>query len=73
MRPDNCKEVELEMEIQELLHSPLVKLARAAENVYRRHEQLRNTLREYERKGRLLQAAGITMEMLVNEDELWEE
>lgn len=55
---------EVEIEIKRLENSPLVKLARKEERVrYARRQRLYG-LRMYEKKGKELAAAGITMEML---------
>ena len=57
---------QVEMEIKRLENSPLVKLARKEERVrYARRQRLYG-LRMYEKKGKELAAAGITMEMLEN-------
>ena len=57
---------QVEKEIERLLESPLVKLAKKEEAIrYRRRQYLYN-LKSYERKGRELAEAGITIEMLEN-------
>lgn len=55
---------QVEEEIARLQESPLVKLARKEERIrYRRRQQL-YCLRQYEKKGKELADAGITMEIL---------
>ena len=53
-----------EMEIDRLRESEFVKLAKKEEAVRYRRRQYLYQLRSYERKGRELAAAGLTMEML---------
>ena len=55
---------QVEAEIERLLESPLVKLAKKEEQIRYRRRQYLYTLRGYERKGRELQAAGITLDVL---------
>ena len=52
------------MEIERLQNSPLVKLARKEERVRYKRRQLLYSLRVYEKKGKALEAAGITLDML---------
>lgn len=54
----------VEEEIARLQASPLVKLARKEEAIRYRRRQYMYTLRVYEKKGRELEADGITMEYL---------
>lgn len=54
----------VEAEIARLSESKFVKLARKEEAIRYRRRQYLYTLRGYERKGRELAAAGITMDML---------
>ena len=54
----------VEEEIARLQNSPLVKLARREEAIRNRRRQYMYTLRMYEKKGRQLEAQGITMEEL---------
>lgn len=54
----------VEEEILRLQNSPLVKLARREEAVRNRRRQYMYQLRMYERKGKALEAQGITMEEL---------
>jgi hypothetical protein len=63
---------QVEKEIERLLESPLVKLAKKDELIRYRRRQYLYKLRGYEKKGKELQRSGITMEMLEalgNEDE----
>ena len=54
----------VEEEILRLQNSPLVKLARREEAIRNRRRQYMYTLRMYEKKGKALEAQGITMEEL---------
>lgn len=54
----------VEAEIARLQNSPYVKLAKREERIRYRRRQYMYTLRMYEKKGRQLEAAGITMESL---------
>lgn len=54
----------VEEEIMRLRTSPLVKLARREEALRNRRRQYMYTLRMYEKKGRELEAQGITLEDL---------
>ena len=54
----------VEEEILRLQNSPLVKLARREEAIRNRRRQYMYTLRMYEKKGKQLEADGITMETL---------
>lgn len=57
-------DAEVEEEIKRLQSSPHVKLAKKEERIrYRRRQQM-YTLRMYEKKGKELEAAGITMDKL---------
>ncbi len=51
----------VEEEILRLQSSPLVKLARREEAIRNRRRQYMYTLRMYEKKGKALEAQGITM------------
>ena len=51
----------VEDEILRLQNSPLVKLARREEAIRNRRRQYMYTLRMYEKKGKALEAQGITM------------
>lgn len=54
----------VEKEIERLLADPNVKLAKKEERIRYRRRQYMYTLRVYEKKGKELAKAGITMEML---------
>ena len=54
----------VEDEIHRLQNSPLVKLARREEAIRNRRRQYMYTLRMYEKKGKALEAQGITLEEL---------
>ena len=54
----------VEEEISRLQKSPYVKLARKEERIRYARRQYLYTLRMYEKKGKQLEADGITMEML---------
>ena len=53
-----------EMEIERLAQSPLVALARREQRIRYRRRQYLYQLRDLEKKGKALQKAGITMEVL---------
>lgn len=53
---------DVEDEIERLQNSPYVKLARKAERIRNRRRQYLYSLRLYEKKGRQLEAEGITLE-----------
>ncbi len=55
---------QVELEIQKLQDSPLVKLARKEERIRYVRRQYLYTLRQYEKKGKELAKSGITMEIL---------
>lgn len=55
---------QVEKEIERLLESPLVKLAKKDEIIRLRRRQYLYKLRGYEKKGKELAKAGITMEIL---------
>ena len=54
----------VEEEILRLQSSPLVKLARREEAIRNRRRQYMYTLRMYEKKGKALEAQGVTLEEL---------
>ena len=54
----------VEEEILRLQNSPLVKLARREEAIRNRRRQYMYTLRMYEKKGKQLEAQGVTLEEL---------
>lgn len=55
---------QVEAEIKRLLDSPLVKLAKKEQRIRYKRRQYLYQLRNYEKHGKELQAAGITMEVL---------
>lgn len=55
---------QVEQEIERLTHSPLVALARREQRVRYRRRQYLYQLRDLEKKGKALEKAGITMEVL---------
>ena len=55
---------QVEMEIERLAQSPLVALARREQRIRYRRRQYLYQLRDLEKKGKALQKAGITMEVL---------
>lgn len=55
---------QVEREIERLLNSPDVKLAKKEERIRYRRRQYLYALRGYEKKGKELAKAGITMELL---------
>ena len=59
----------VEVEIERLQASPLVRLARKEEQLRNRRRQYMYQLRAYEKKGRKLEAAGYTLD---NIDEMFE-
>ena len=66
MAKETLTDEQVEKEIERLLESPLVKLAKKEERIRLRRRQCLYTLRTYEKKGKELAEAGITMEMLDN-------
>lgn len=61
---DYLTDEQVEKEIERLIESDLVKLARKEEYVRNRRRQYLYTLRTYERKGKELKKAGLTVEIL---------
>jgi hypothetical protein len=61
---DFLTDEQVEKEIERLQQSELVKLARREERIRYRRRQYLYALRGYEKKGKELAKAGITMEML---------
>ena len=57
---------QVELEIKKLQASPLVKLAKKEERIRYKRRQYLYYLRQFEKKGKELAKAGITMEMLDN-------
>ena len=73
MAKDFLTDEQVEIEIEMLVDSPLVKLARKEERIRYKRRQYLYTLRSYEKKGLELFNAGITFEMLENMDKACEE
>lgn len=69
MPRDIMTDDQVEREIQRLLNSPHVRLAKNEEKRRYRRRQYMYTLRSLEKKGMRLEAAGVTMESLETE---WE-
>ena len=63
-RPNWLTDDEVEREIEKLRESEFVKLARKEERIRVQRRQYLYTLRQYEKKGKALAEAGITMEAL---------
>ena len=59
---------QVEQEIERLRESEFVKLARKEQRIRYKRRQALYQLRDYEKKGKALAAAGITMEMLESMD-----
>ena len=55
---------QVEIEIERLRQSPMVALARKEQRIRYKRRQFLYTLRDLEKKGKALAAAGITMEIL---------
>ena len=66
-------DAQVELEIERLLESPLVKLAKTEERVRMRRRQYLYKLRGYEKKGKELMDAGITVQMLLGLEKMCEE
>ncbi len=64
MAKDFLTDEQVEKEIERLLDSPLVKLAKKDELIRYRRRQYLYKLRGYEKKGAELEKAGITIEIL---------
>lgn len=64
MPKDFLSDEAVEAEIERLRSSPLVALARKEERIRNRRRQYMYQLRAYEKKGRQLEADGITMDYL---------
>lgn len=60
---------QVEREIMRLVDSPYVKLAKADERIRYRRRQYMYSLRNLEKRGKALAAAGLTLEMLRDMDE----
>ena len=63
-RRDYLTDEQVEREIERLLESDLVKLAKKEEYVRTRRRQYLYSLRSYEKKGKELAEAGITIRLL---------
>ena len=63
-RPNWLTDDEVEREIEKLRESEFVKLARKEERIRVQRRQYLYTLRQYEKKGKALAEAGITMKDL---------
>ena len=68
MARDFLTDEQVEQEIEKLKKSPYVKLAKKEQQVRYRRRQYLYGLRQYEKKGKALMEAGITMEMLEQMD-----
>lgn len=64
MKEKVLTDAQVEQEIERLLESPFVKLAKKDEAIRYRRRQYLYTLRVYERKGKELSDAGMTIELL---------
>ena len=64
MAKDYMTDEMVEEEIRRLQSSPLVKLARREEAIRNRRRQYMYQLRMYEKKGKALEAQGVTLEEL---------
>lgn len=64
---------QVEQEIERLKNSPYVKLAKKEEAIRYRRRQYLYGLRQYEKKGKELAGAGITIELLEMMDKACEE
>ena len=68
MKEKVLTDAQVEQEIERLLESPFVKLAKKEEAIRYRRRQYLYTLRTYERKGKELSASGMTIELLEEMD-----
>lgn len=66
MNKDWLTDEEVEKEIEKLLKSPHVKLAKKEQRLRYKRRQYLYCLRNFEKKGKELEKAGVTMEMLEN-------
>jgi hypothetical protein len=73
MKENFLTDEQVEKEIERLLESPLVKLAKKDELIRYRRRQYLYKLRGYEKKGKELADAGITIEILEKLDKNSEE
>ena len=70
---EHLTDEQVEQEIERLKQSPLVKLAKKEEMIRYRRRQYLYQLRNFEKKGKELAEAGITMEILQNLDNACDE
>ena len=68
MAKNNLTDEQVETEIERLKNSHFVKLAKKEEQIRLRRRQYLYSLRTYEKKGKELAKAGITIEMLESID-----
>ena len=68
MAKDYITDTQVEAEIERLLESPYVKLAKKEEAIRYRSRQYMYALRSYEKKGKALAEQGVTMESLLDLD-----
>ena len=68
MAKDYLSDEQVEIEIEKLQNSPLVALARKEQRIRYKRRQYLYCLRNFEKKGRELKRAGITMELLEQMD-----
>lgn len=73
MARDYLTDAQVEQEIEKLKKSPYVKLAKKEEQIRYRRRQYLYCLRQYEKKGKELSKAGITIEALETMDKACEE
>lgn len=64
MSKKNLTDEQVEKEIERLIDSPLVKLARKEMRIKYKRRQFLYSLRNLEKRGRELQKSGITMDIL---------
>lgn len=64
MAKDFLTDEQVEKEIERLTKSPLVKLAKKEQRIRYKRRQYLYQLRNFEKRGRELQKAGITMDIL---------
>lgn len=68
MARQGLTDAQVEQEIKKLQQSPMVKLAKREEQIRYRRRQYLYCLRQYEKKGKELADAGITIEILEQMD-----
>ena len=73
MRAEYLTDEQVEKELERLEASPVVKLARREERIRYKRRQRLYTLRALEKKGKELEKAGITLEMLYDMEKECEE